>query len=117
MKPSDIEKEIRRIQSSEYCIAQKNFLIKNKDKVLTNMCSDRSMLHSSKEYVKQLFDIVENHDDKIKITGIVAMAIGALLYVISPMDFVPDFISVVGFVDDVIIVKRIIREIVKNKAV
>lgn len=127
MKFIDIEKEIRRIISNKdnATVTAKYFVMANKYNVLTNLCGDSTMLHSSKEIVKQLFDIVENHDI---ITSIVGMVIGALMYVISPIDLVPDFISVVGLlddacivktimheIDDMCIVKRIMHEIVKNK--
>ena len=110
MKQSDIEKEIRRIISNEdnITITHKYFVMANKYNVLTNLCGDSTMLHSSKEIVEQLFNIVENHD---VITSIVAMAIGALLYVISPIDLMPDYIPIVGLLDDMYIVKTIMREI------
>lgn len=114
MKQSDIEKEIRRIISNKdnITITHKYFVMANKYNVLTNLCGDSTMLHSSKEIVEQLFNIVEKHD---VITSIVAMAIGALLYVISPIDLMPDYIPIVGLLDDACIVKTIMREIMKNK--
>ena len=33
--------------------------------------------------------------------GTIAAIVGTLLYVLSPIDFIPDFMSVVGYLDNV----------------
>ena len=40
-----------------------------------------------------------------------AMVIGAVLYFLSPLDAIPDFIPVIGFVDDAFIITFVMRAI------
>ncbi|MBI2683408.1 MAG: DUF1232 domain-containing protein [Acidobacteriales bacterium] len=40
-----------------------------------------------------------------------AMVIGAVLYFLSPIDAIPDFIPVIGFVDDAFIITFVMRAI------
>lgn len=41
--------------------------------------------------------------------GIVAAIVGALLYVLTPIDFIPDFIAGVGLVDDAAVVRACLK--------
>lgn len=47
-----------------------------------------------------LGDVFTSKYKKVPI-GTIAAIVGTLLYVLSPIDFIPDFMPVVGYLDDV----------------
>lgn len=53
-------------------------------------------LFQMKPIITALFD--KNISNKKKV-----MAVGIVLYIISPIDFIPDFIPLAGYADDVIL--------------
>jgi len=55
-------------------------------------------------------DWVKGNYKEIPVGSIVAI-LGALLYFISPIDLIPDFIPVAGLVDDVFILALVIKQI------
>ena len=44
----------------------------------------------------------------------IALVIGGLLYVLSPIDLIPDFIPLLGVMDDVVLVPLAIRFLLKR---
>ena len=66
-----------------------------------------------------LYKMVTDKQFNINPSAYMAIA-GALAYVILPIDVIPDFIPVVGFIDDIFVVrfvmKSIFTEIVRYKA-
>lgn len=46
----------------------------------------------------------------------VAFIIGAILYFVSPIDAIPDFIPVLGFMDDAFIIAFVMRQVRKDVA-
>lgn len=56
-------------------------------------------LNDIKLYFQMLGDTFSGKYKKIPV-GTIAAIIGSLLYVLSPVDLIPDFIPVVGFLDD-----------------
>lgn len=64
----------------------------------------------SGKLVKQLLDYVTNGKD----TGLKVAALAALIYFVSPLDFVPDFLPFVGFVDDISVMGIVTALIVKS---
>jgi len=86
-------------------------------KVLTilNEAADKLADHSSKDNkFKQLFDValtlVRMVRDYVKRdyrgiqTSTIVSGVAVLLYVLSPLDLVPDFIPVLGFLDDLALI-------------
>jgi uncharacterized membrane protein YkvA (DUF1232 family) len=43
--------------------------------------------------------------------GSIVAAVAAILYFVSPIDFIPDFIPVVGLVDDVFVIGFVLKKI------
>lgn len=60
--------------------------------------ADGSALEKVKEYIDAMYKLLKDPKAEWKHKVI---SIGALLYVINPIDIMPDFIPIVGYVDDV----------------
>ena len=56
-------------------------------------------LNDIKLYFQMLGDVFTSKYKKVPI-GTIAAIVGTLLYVLSPIDFIPDFMPVVGYLDD-----------------
>lgn len=56
-------------------------------------------LNDIKLYFKMLGDIFTGKYKKVPV-GTIAAIVGTLLYVLSPVDLIPDFIPVIGYLDD-----------------
>ena len=43
--------------------------------------------------------------------GSIVAAVAGILYFVSPIDFIPDFIPVIGYIDDVFVISLVFRQI------
>ena len=43
--------------------------------------------------------------------GSIVAAVGGILYFVSPVDFIPDFIPFIGYVDDLFVISLVLRQI------
>ncbi len=43
--------------------------------------------------------------------GSIVAAVGGILYFLSPIDLIPDFIPVIGYIDDVFVIGLVLRQI------
>ena len=43
--------------------------------------------------------------------GSIVAAVAGILYFVSPIDFIPDFIPVIGYIDDVFVISIVLRQI------
>ncbi len=87
--------------------------LKQSDKI-KELFKNNYILKKYFEDVKLLIMLVKDYKDK-KYTDIpywsVAAVVFALLYVMNPIDLIPDFIPVVGFVDDAAVIGLVLKAI------
>lgn len=96
---SEAQSEFNKFKS--YSEEDKSKVFENEEKIkklsqnntLSKFAEDISL------YFKMLKDFFAKKYTKIP-TSIIAAIIGTLLYVLSPVDLIPDVIPVVGFLDD-----------------
>lgn len=88
--------------------------------VLNEVANKLASKDSGDNKFKQVFDVgrtlvrlVRNYvsgDYRQIDTGTIVSALGVLLYTLSPVDLVPDFIPVVGFLDDLALISWFIEK-------
>lgn len=76
-------------------------VMKNKEKIEGIASNDtlHKYLNDVKLYFQMLGDVFAGKYKEIPF-GTIAAIVGSLLYVLSPIDLIPDFIPVVGYLDD-----------------
>lgn len=98
---ANLEKEAEKVEESD---VEK---ILTKQKEIEDKFSHGGPLGRYIEDVKLLFSVVKdywNGDYREIPWGSVAAIVAALLYVLSPIDLIPDAIPVVGLVDDALVI-------------
>lgn len=76
-------------------------VLDNEEKIESIMNNEtfREYMNNIKNYFMMLKDFVTGKYKNIPV-GTISAIIGTLLYVLSPVDLIPDLIPVVGFLDD-----------------
>ncbi|MDT0649434.1 YkvA family protein [Autumnicola edwardsiae] len=104
---------------------QKNFSKKDVDKVIAEEEKIKSKFESKGKLsrylgdVQLLFSLVRDYANgsyREMPWNIVASVGGALLYVLSPIDIIPDFIPVIGYLDDAAVIAFCLNLIEKDLA-
>ncbi len=119
MTDEEINKEFDKLAHKEYTDDDIRTTLEKEEYV--NKLSEKGPLAKEdvKENIKNLFNMLKDKDRFKLSKSTLAIIIGALLYVISPIDLVPDVIPVLGLIDDVAILaaatKAIADEIKRYK--
>lgn len=85
-------------------------VMKNKEKIEDIASNDtlHKYLNDVKLYFQMLGDVFAGKYKEIPF-GTIAAIVGSLLYVLSPIDLIPDFIPVVGYLDDAAILAACLK--------
>lgn len=116
---SKVEDKLNQIEKSfKSSEKEAEILIKDKEKTTNtvNEAMDKASKHKNQlekvwDYLQLFFSIVKDYINgsykEIPLTTIVSI-VASLLYLISPIDFIPDFIPGIGFIDDVFVIGLVI---------
>lgn len=80
------------------------------DKAMQNEGPIAEVFHDLKLLLSLVKDYMSGAYREIPYGSIVA-AVAAILYFVSPIDFIPDFIPVVGLIDDVFVIGFVLKKI------
>jgi uncharacterized membrane protein YkvA (DUF1232 family) len=82
------------------------------------MANDRKeILGETREKLQLFFDLIKAYSKgeyKDVSNGTIVTVIGAILYFVSPLDFVPDFIIGLGIIDDAAVIGYTLKKISKE---
>ncbi|NPA44077.1 MAG: DUF1232 domain-containing protein [Chlorobi bacterium] len=84
---------------------------------IENIIEENKILKDTIKFVKLFISLVKDYvrgDYKVIPFWSIAAITFSLLYLVSPIDFVPDFIPFVGFVDDALILSTCYKMIKKD---
>lgn len=118
LSDEEINQELKRIERTEVNDSTISYAIEKEEYI--NKISKKGPLLDKVAELKLLFEMLKNNGkknnrgEKFSISpAALAIVVGALLYVISPIDVIPDAIPVVGFIDDAAIITAAITQIKK----
>lgn len=100
-----INKEFEKFKKTQYTQQDYERVVKNEKKLFNLFNKNQLRLYA--EYVKLFVSMVKDYfTGKYKEVpyGIIAAIIGTLLYVIAPLDIIPDVLPAIGLADDAAIV-------------
>jgi len=81
------------------------------------LATNKSAMEQAKDNLKTLVRMVQSYakgDYKKAPVKSLVMVIAAILYFVSPLDLIPDFILGIGFADDIAIIAYVYKQIVKD---
>lgn len=122
-KNSNKKKRIKRRYEQSKSKAEK--IIKSKEdvnKILKEAMSKADRLDDGpiKEFISDLFLLIGLVKDwiikeyrEIPIGSVVSI-LGAIIYFVSPIDAIPDFIPFIGYVDDAFVISLILKQVHKD---
>ena len=80
------------------------------DKALKNEGAISEIFHDLKLLLSLVKDYISGAYKGIPFGSIVA-ALGGILYFLSPIDFIPDFLLGIGLIDDVFVISLVLKQI------
>jgi uncharacterized membrane protein YkvA (DUF1232 family) len=109
MRQEEIDKEYNRLISIDYTEADFKDVLNKKEYVYKLISNGCKQIKEKISHIDKLYTILENNKFNFN-NKIVKVALGVLVYVISPIDIVPDVIPVLGLVDDACMIAKAFSE-------
>ncbi len=109
MTEEDVQKEFNRLSSKNY--TEKDIKATLDKESYVDSLSEHGPLAKKnvKDSIKILYDMLKDKD-RFKVSkSTLAIIIGTLVYVISPIDLVPDIVPVLGLLDDAAIIAAAVK--------
>lgn len=98
----DIERELNRLSKTD--VSEDKIKSTLQEKEYVDKVSQKGKLAEVKDIIKDFYEIL-THRTKFKVgPGEIAVIIGAILYIITPVDLIPDIIPILGFTDDAAVI-------------
>ena len=110
---SRINDEFESFNQKDYSEEDMNKIFENEKSILDKINSDenlRKFIDETKLFVSMLKDFFTHVYTEVPIGTIMAI-VGSLLYVICPLDLIPDFIPIIGYLDDAAILAGCIKAV------
>lgn len=100
-----VNEKFESFKNKEYSKDDVHKVLDNEDSILKKMGNKSMMafLEDVKTFFSMLKDFFTRKYTDVPVGTIMAIA-GSLLYVLSPIDLIPDFLPVIGMVDDAAII-------------
>ena len=105
-----VNEEFESFKQTEYTKEDVDKLIENEEKIKNK--AKKGKLSEYAEYIPLFFDMLKDtfagkYKEIPKVS--IAAIIGTLLYIFSPIDIIPDFIPVLGLIDDAAVIALCIK--------
>ncbi len=119
LNEEEISQELKRLENTR--VDEKKISDTLNKQEYVNKVSRKGPLKEKINDIKLLFEMLKNNNEKnkkgeifaISVTSI-AVIVGALLYIVSPLDLIPDAVPVIGFIDDAAIITATILKLNKE---
>lgn len=119
LNDEEIAQELKRLEKTR--VDEKKISDTLNKQEYVNKVSMKGPLKEKINDIKMLFEILKNNNQinkkgekyTVSISSI-AIIVGALLYIVSPFDLIPDVIPVIGFIDDAAIITATILKLNKE---
>lgn len=107
---AEIEERMKMLKQTKVNEQNERFTI-DKEEYVENIADKSSSLKAHIEDIKTLFGIIKDKEKFKPSSTTIALIIGTLLYVISPIDMIPDALPAIGFLDDAAIIAATVEKI------
>lgn len=119
LNDEEISQELKRLENTRVDDKKISDTLNKQEYV--NKVSQKGPLKEKINDIKLMFEMLKNNNTKnikgelftISVSSI-AVIVGALLYIVSPLDLIPDAIPVIGFIDDAAIITATILKLNKE---
>jgi len=113
MNQNELNDEINRITKRDNYSEEDFNFVKNEDNEnYVKSISSKGPLHKVQDTLKTFYGILKHPEEYSKVS--ISIIIGALIYVISPIDLVPDAIPVLGLLDDFAVISAVTTTLAKD---